>query len=95
MINLHERMLPNSAGVEPATSWLFPCLEIILPDNMASLIFPDSSNYQLLIPVHVLGGKPMAAIGQLSTEIWSLKKTKIKINIFHRIQADKDSQVFK
>ena len=43
------------------------------PDNMASLIFPNTANDELFIPVHIFGGEPIAAICQLSSEVWGLK----------------------
>ena len=42
MINLHERMLPTSAGIEPATSWSPVGRRILLRNGLGKSIFYES-----------------------------------------------------
>ena len=45
MINLHERMLPTSAGVEPVTSWYPVGLRILLRNGIGKSIFYELCQY--------------------------------------------------
>ena len=46
MINLHERMLPTSVGIEPATSWSPVGRRILLWNGMGKSIFYESRQYR-------------------------------------------------